>query len=65
VLRHRRQASGSDLQETPLGIGFGQPPALDQVEIEPLVSVQQVLFASGQGGHTIKFRRMTMSPNLA
>jgi hypothetical protein len=65
VLRFGRQASRGNLQEVPLGIGFGQPPALDQVEIEAPVSMQQVLFASGQGRHTIKLRKMTMSPNVA
>jgi hypothetical protein len=27
--------------------------------------MQQVLFASGQGRHTIKLRKTTMSPNVA
>jgi hypothetical protein len=31
----------------PLGVGFGQLPALDQVEIKSPVSVQQVLFRVG------------------
>jgi hypothetical protein len=55
VLRHRWQAACGNLKETPLGVGFRQPPALDQVEVELSVSVQQVLFASGQGWHTIGF----------
>jgi len=49
----------------PLGIGFGQPPALDQVEIELPVALKQVLFASGQGWHAIKLHKTTMSPNVA
>jgi hypothetical protein len=32
-----------------------QAPALDQGEVELLVSVQQVLFASAQGYHAIGF----------
>jgi hypothetical protein len=44
-----------NLKETPLSVGFGQPPALDQVEIEAPISVQQVLFALGQRGHIIGF----------
>ena len=55
VLRYRRQAPCGNLEETPLGVGPRQPPALDQVEVEALVSVQQVLFASGQGCHAIGF----------
>jgi hypothetical protein len=49
----------------PLGVGFGQPPALDQIEIKSPVSVRQVLFASGQGWHAIKLHKTTMSPNVA
>jgi hypothetical protein len=55
VLRYRRQMPCGNLQETPLGVSFGQPPALDQGEVELLVSVQQVLFPSGQGCHAIGF----------
>ena len=65
VLRFGRQASRGNLQEMPLSVGFGQPPALDQVEIKSPVSVQQVLFASGQGWHAIKLHKTTMSPNVA
>jgi hypothetical protein len=36
-----------NLKETSLGVGFWQPPALDQVEIKALISVQQILFALG------------------
>jgi hypothetical protein len=53
VLRYRRQAPCGNIQESLLSVGFGQPPALDQVEVEAPVSVQQVLFALGQGGHVI------------
>ena len=52
VLRYRRQAPCGNLEETPLGVG---PRHLDQGEVELLVSVQQVLFASGQGCHAIGF----------
>ena len=55
VLRHRWQAACGNLKETPLGVGFWQPSALDQVEIEAPISVQQVLFALGQRGHIIGF----------
>jgi hypothetical protein len=55
VFRHRWQAACGNLKETPLGVGFRQPPALDQVEIELPVPLQQVLFALGQRGHTIGF----------
>jgi hypothetical protein len=48
-----------------LSVGFGQPPALDQVEIKSQVLVQQVLFALGQGRHAIKLHKTTMSPNVA
>jgi hypothetical protein len=65
VLRYRWQASRCNLEETPLGVSLGQPPALDQVEIELPVSVQQVLFALGQGWHAIKLHKTTMSPNVA
>jgi len=65
VLRFGQQASRGNLQEMPLSVGFGQPPALNQTKIELPVSMQQVLFASGQGRHTIKLRKMTMSPNVA
>jgi hypothetical protein len=65
VLRHWRQAPRGDFEEATLGVGFGQPPALNQTKIELPVSMQQVLFASSQGRHTIKLRKMTMSPNVA
>jgi hypothetical protein len=65
VLRYRRQAPCGNLEETPLGVGPRQPLALDQVEVEALVSVQQVLFALGQRGHTIRLRRMIMGGSVA
>jgi hypothetical protein len=55
VFRHRWQAACGNLEEMPLGVGLGQPPAVDQVEVEAPVSVQQVLFALGQGWHAIGF----------
>ena len=55
MLGHRWQAPCGNLKETPLGVGFRQPLALDQVEIEAPVSVQQVLFALGQSRHIIGF----------
>ena len=48
-----------------LSVGFGQPPALDQVEIELPIPPQQVLLALGQGRHTIELHKKTMSPNVA
>jgi hypothetical protein len=65
VLRHRRQAPRGDFEEATLGVGFGQPPALNQTEIELPVSPQQVLFALGQGWHTVTLRKKNISPNLA
>jgi hypothetical protein len=55
VLCHRRQVPCGDLEEAPLGFGFGQPRALDQVEVEPSIAVQQVLVALGQSRDIIGF----------
>jgi hypothetical protein len=65
VLRYRWQAPCDNLEEMLLGIGFWQPPALNQVEVELLISLQQILFALGQGWHAVKLHRMTMGPNVA
>jgi hypothetical protein len=65
VLRHRRQAPRGNFEEAPLGVGLGQPPALDQAEVEPSIAVQQVLFALGQGWHAVTLRKVLISPNVA
>jgi len=40
-------------------------PALGQVEIELLISSQQVLFVFGQGRYTIRLCRMITVPKVA